>query len=69
MACDVEAAGIFPSAGPKGASYEDIRRFWAQAEPLANYASVEEHEKLVRAEIGRLRERALSPCTRRGQMS
>ena len=57
VACDVETAGIFPSAGPKGASYKDIRRFWAQAEPLANYASVEEHEKLVRAEIGRLRER------------
>ena len=49
VACDVEVAGIFPSA----------RRFWAQAEPLANYASVEEHEKLVRAEIGRLRERGL----------
>ena len=47
VACDVETAGIFPSAGPKGASYEDIRRSWAQAEPLVNYASVEEHEKLV----------------------
>ena len=38
-------------------AYEDVRRFWAQAEGLANYASVEEHEKLVRAEIGRLSER------------
>ena len=31
--------------------------FWAQAEPLANYTSVEEHWKLVRAEVARLTER------------
>ena len=38
-------------------------------EPLATYASVEEHEKLVRAGVARLRERFFVLCTRRGQMS
>ena len=41
VACDVNPVGIFPCAGPKGASYEDIQRCRSLAEPLANSGSVE----------------------------
>ena len=53
----VEAA-VRPAGDPDRPLVECLVRghFWAQAEPLGNYASVEEHEKLVRAEVARLRE-------------
>ena len=56
VARDIRGSGIFPVAQSGGEDHGELWRHWARMEPRSNYASVEEHGDLVRAEIRRLRE-------------
>ena len=54
VANDILGVGAFPLAVATGDGHEELWRHWARIEPTANYASVAEHEGLVKQEVGRL---------------
>ena len=56
VARDIHGLGVFPATEAGGEAHAEIWRHWARLEPRSNYASVEEHHRLVRAEIQRLKE-------------
>ena len=57
VAHDISSAGVFPVTEAAGIAHDELWRQWARAEPMANYASVDEHKDLVKTEIRRLRDK------------